>query len=85
MSRLGSSHNYDERLRALPQILWKAFGNASSRINFDIIAWLRRQRTSASITLFLARDLHYADMLPLQTASEEASRMLQGYMNAIER
>jgi len=34
--------------------------------------------------LILAHDLNYADTVPLQSALEEVSRLLQGYINAIE-
>lgn len=35
--------------------------------------------------LILAHDLEYADTLPLQADVEEVSRLLQGYINGIER
>jgi four helix bundle protein len=35
--------------------------------------------------LILAHDLGYADTLRLQTELEEVSRLLQGYINAIDR
>jgi hypothetical protein len=35
--------------------------------------------------LILAHDLSYADTLPLQASVEEVSRLLQGYINGLER
>jgi four helix bundle protein len=35
--------------------------------------------------LILAHDLHYADTTQLQAQLEEVSRLLQGYMNGLER
>jgi four helix bundle protein len=35
--------------------------------------------------LILAHDLHYTDTTPLQADLEEVSRLLQGYINGLER
>ncbi len=35
--------------------------------------------------LILAHDLGYADTVPLQASLEEVSRLLQGYINGLER
>jgi four helix bundle protein len=35
--------------------------------------------------LILAHDLGYADTVALQSSAEEVSRLLQGYMNGLER
>ena len=74
--------------RAVPSIPSNFVEGFRKRSNPDKIRFYNIAQGSADETLYqliLAHDLGYADTIALQSDAEEVSRLLQGYINGLER
>ena len=85
MSSLRSPRSFAAPPPAFPRISWKDF---AKRTKPDKLRFYNTAQASADECLYqliLAHDLRYADTTTLQADLEEVSRLLQGYINGLER